>query len=474
MVAVGYPVGPKQLPLVNMVRWLHSPLQMLDALSARYGTVFSLRLPRRRKPMVFFAEPTAVRDLWTGDPEVLHAGEAAEILRPVLGENSLLLLDGERHLRERRLLLPPFHGDRMRAYGEVMRDVTQEAVADWPLGRAFPVHASMQAITLEVIMRAIFGVEQEDRLASRSDALVRWATVGTTRLGNALLLLTPPEHAARIRDLATRGLGRFLPWAPITRAQLHTNARIRELIVTRRREGTVGRQDVLSMLIEARDEQGRPMTDDELHDEMLTLLIAGHETTATTLAWTLHYLVQHPAHLARVVAEVRDVVADGPVRPDHGDRLVWLDAAIKETLRLMPIIPLVGRVLARPMRIGGIELPAGVAAVAAIYLVHRRADLWPEPTRWNPERFVGKKPDPTHYFPFGGGARRCLGMAFASYEMKIVLATILAQLDLAAATGERIRLVRRGITIAPSGGMPIVVTRRIARAPAQPGPTRRS
>jgi cytochrome P450 len=474
MVTSAYPAGPRQLPLVNMVRFFYAPLPMLDALAARYGTVFSLRLPRRREPMVFFAEPAAVRDLWTGDPEVLRAGEAAEILRAVLGENSLLLLDGERHLRERRLLLPPFHGERMRAYGDVMRDATLHAIADWPIGRAFPVHPSMQAITLEVIMRAIFGVEQEDKLAPLRDALVRWTTLGTTRLGNALLLLTPPSQAARIRNLATRGWGRLLPWASLTRAQLDTDARVRELIVARRRGGTTGRQDVLSMLIDARDEHGGAMTDDELHDEMLTLLVAGHETTATTLAWTLHYLVQHPAHLARVAAEVREVVGDGPVRPDDGERLVWLDAAIKETLRLMPIVPLIGRVLARPTRIGGVDLPAGVAVAGAIYLVHRRADLWPEPKRWDPARFVGKKPDPTHYFPFGGGTRRCLGMAFASYEMKIVLATVLAQLDLEAAPDHRVRLVRRAITVAPSGGMPIVVTRRTAGAHARPDPTRRS
>jgi cytochrome P450 len=187
---------------------------------------------------------------------------------------------------------------------------------------------------------------------------------------------------------------------------------------------------------------------------MLTLLVAGHETTATTLAWTLHHLLQNPEWLERVRAEVREVGTTDL------DKLVLLDAAIKETLRLTPIIPMVGRVLGKPMTIGGIDLPAGAVALACIYLVHRRADLWPDPQRFDPNRFVGKKVDPTTYFPFGGGARRCLGMAFASYEMKIVLATILARTDLAAAPGKKIKLVRRGITFAPSGGMPIVVTRR--------------
>jgi cytochrome P450 len=244
------------------------------------------------------------------------------------------------------------------------------------------------------------------------------------------------------------------------RAHRDTDRRVRELIAARRREGTAGRQDVLAMLLEARDEQGQPMTDDELRDEMLTLLVAGHETTATTLAWTLHHLLEHPEWYARVRAEVREVTAGGAVQPDHAERLVLLDAAIKETLRLVPIVPLVARRLTRAATIGGTALPAGAFAVAAIYLVHRRPDLWPDPARFDPSRFVGKKIDATHYFPFGGGTRRCLGMAFASYEMKIVLATILSKLELGAAPGERIRLVRRGITLAPSGGMPIVVRAR--------------
>jgi cytochrome P450 len=202
------------------------------------------------------------------------------------------------------------------------------------------------------------------------------------------------------------------------------------------------------------------MTDDQLHDEMLTLLLAGHETTATTLAWTLHHLLEHPAWLARCRNEVREVGTSDL------DKLVLLDAAIKETLRLTPIIPMVGRVLGKRTTIGGIDMPQGSIALACIYLVHRRPDLWPDPLRFDPSRFVGKKVDPSTYFPFGGGARRCLGMAFANYEMKIVLAEILARTELARAPGRAVKLVRRGITFAPSGGMPIVVTSRNEVRPA--------
>lgn len=439
-----------------MVKWVRTPLPWLDELAGRYGNVFTMTLPRLQAPLVVFAEPTAIREIFTGDPLSLNAGQANVILRPVLGKDSLLLLDGERHLRERRLMLPPFHGERMKAYGDAMRDTTLREVERWPVGRPFPVHESTQSITLDVIMQTIFGVGADDRrLAPLREALVRFTTLGTSRIGTAFLLMTPPERAPALQQMATRGLGKLLPWAPVVRAQIETDRVVREVIAARRREGTQGREDILSMLIDARDESGGAMTDDQLRDELLTLLVAGHETTATTLAWTLHHLLENPEWLARVRAEVREV------GPADLDKLVLLDAAIKETLRLTPILPMVGRILGKPMTIGGVDLPAGAGVLACIYLVHRRADLYPDPLRFDPSRFIGKKFDPATYFPFGGGVRRCLGMAFASYEMKIVLANILARVDLARAPGKKVKLVRRGITFAPSGGMPVVVTKRV-------------
>ena len=454
------PPGPDTRPILQMVRWLREPLPMLQDLSARFGTAFSVRVPRMEQPMVFFSDPAAVKQIWAGDPEVFRAGEANIILKSALGGNSILLLDGERHLRERRLMLPPFHGERMKAYGIAMRDAATREIETWPIGRPFPIQHSMQGITLDVIMRTIFGVEDEAKLAPLREALVRWTTLATSRLGTALLLLTPPEHAPKLYKLAASGVGRFMPWASIIKAQEDTDRVVRELIAARRRERTEGREDVLSMLLEARDERGQRMTDDELRDEMLTLLVAGHETTATTLAWTIHHLLSNPGWMSRVRAEIADVAGAAPIQPDQVDKLVLVDAAIKETLRLTPIIPLVARHLRKPSMVGGYELPAGAMAGACIYLVHHRADLYPDPERYDPGRFLGKKPDPTHYFPFGGGTRRCLGMAFATYEMRIVLATILSRVDLAAAPGPAVKLVRRGITLAPSGGMPVVVSAR--------------
>ena len=447
---------------VNIVRWYRAPLGMLKDLKAKHGNAFALKIPRQEEPMMIFAEPAAVKEIWNGDPEVLRAGEANIILRSALGRNSLLLLDGAEHLRERRLMLPPFHGDRMKAYGATMHDVTKREVERWPNNHPFAVHGSMQHITLDVIMRTIFGVSEGQGLDELRDALVRYTTLGTSKLGTAILLLSPPDYAERIQDLAANGLGRLLPWAPIVRAQRDTDRLVRQVIAQRRREGTAGRDDVLSMLLEARDENGAPMTDDELRDEMMTLLLAGHETTATTLAWALHHLLMNPEWLARVRAEVDEVVGvGGRVGTEHLERLVLVDAAVKETLRFTPIVPMVARRLSKPLTIAGRELPAGAVAAASIYLVHHRADLWPDPEKFDPNRFIGKKADPTHYFPFGGGTRRCLGMAFANYEMKVVLATILANVDISRAPGPPSRLVRRGITLAPSDGMRLIAQRRL-------------
>lgn len=426
---------------------------MLEELTAEYGNVFTLQLPRMPGAFVFFVEPAAIRDLWTGDPLKLNAGEANLILRAILGRNSLILLDGQRHLDERRMLLPPFHGERMKAYGDVMRDAALRECERWPVGREFRVHDAMQAITLDVIMRTIFGVAEGAELEELREALVRWTTLGTSRLGTAFLLLTPTNRVESVMAASTKGLGKLLPWAKIVRAQQDVDRLVRATIAARRRAGTTGREDVLSMLLEARDDKGVGLTDDQLRDEMLTLLVAGHETTATTLAWTLHHLLENP----RWMREVKEEAARGGTEV--------LDAAIKETLRLTPIIPIVGRRLVEPMTVGGVELPAGAFAIAPIYLVHRRADLWPDPTRFDPGRFIGKRVDPSTYFPFGGGARRCLGMAFATYEMRIVLQAILSRVELAAGTNHKVKLVRRGITFAPSGGMPVVVRKRLTAAP---------
>ena len=444
------PPGPTTPPLVQMLRFLGSPPAFLDDCHRRFGDTFTVRFPSipwlpANLPIVFMSDPAAVRDIFTGPGDQLWASQANVDLAPLLGERSLLLLEGRRHLRERRLMQPPFHGERMLAYGRTMQEVTARAVAGWPVGRSFPVHPEMQRITLGVIMRTVFGLADGPGFERLSVLLGRLLQVGT----NPLAAFFPLD------------LGPLTPWGRFRRLQREVADILLAEIARRRAAGGAG-DDVLSMLIAARDEAGNPMTDAELHDEMITLLVAGHETTATALAWAFHRILAHPAVLERLQAELAGVVGGTGLGPEHVARLEYLDATVKETLRLNPILPLVGRVLQSPLRIGDVDLPAGVVAAPCIYLAHRRADVWSEPTRFQPERFLGQPASPYTFFPFGGGVRRCIGMAFALYEMKVVLAEVLSRVRLRATPGVTVRVVARSITLAPSGGMPVVMDARAA------------
>jgi len=396
--------------------------------------------------MVVFSDLDAIKDIFTADPDALHGGEAqGPFLGPIIGWNSLLLLDGARHRRERRLLMPPFHGERMQIYGRVIREITDRAIDRWPIGRPFRVHPEMQAITLDVILRAVFGLDEEHALTRVRDTILR-----------ALHLFEGPAAPFLGIPVLQHELGGLSPWGRFVRCKRDLRRILHEEIVRRRTDGTAGRTDVLSMLVDARDEDGAPMTDDELFDEMFTILGAGHETTASSLAWTFCHVLPRPDVLDRIAAEHARVVGEGPVEPEHLPRLEYLDAVIKETARLTPVATQTTRHLMVPTRIGQRDLPAGVNVSAAIYATHHRADLWPDPERFDPDRFLGTRPEAYTFFPFGGGERRCLGAAFASFEMKVVLAQVLSRTRLRLAPGYRMRPLLRAITVAPSKGVPVI------------------
>jgi cytochrome P450 len=459
------PPGPSEPAPLQLARWLRDPLRVLDDCSRRFGDAFTFRFPKM-PPFVLFSHPTAIKEIFTADPEYARAGEANEVLRSIVGANSLLLLDGERHLRERKLMMPPFHGERMRQYGDVMREATAARMRSWEPGKPFTIHAETQAITLEVILRAVFGLEGE-RLTAMRALLTHFTEVGTSPLGTLMLLVTPAAYAEKVFNLGIDPIeiggrafdvSRLMPWSEITKAGRAVDAAIYAELARRRSElHAASRVDILSMLLAARDEHGNAMTDVELRDEMITLLLAGHETTATTLAWTVHFILSNPDVHARVVSELRAVTGGAPLKVDDAAKLEWLDATIKESMRLMPIINLVGRRLKAPHTLGGYDLPTGTGAVACIHLTHRRPELYPDPTRFDPARFVGQKPSPYEFFPFGGGTRRCIGMAFATYEMRIVLAELFARATLREIDGKDVEPVRRGITLAPKGGVKVVM-----------------
>jgi cytochrome P450 family 135 len=414
---------------------------MEDA-ARRYGDMFTLKIANEGT-WVFISHPDAVKQVFTGDPRLLHAGEANIVLLPVLGSHSVLLLDDDAHMAQRKLMLPSFHGERMRGYEQTMAEVAAREIERWPAGEPLSAWPTMQAITLEVIMRTVFGVRETERLERLGEALRDSLTIASQPVRMAMLAVLGPR---RIADLG------------LVRDKLRpTDELIYEEIRSRRRAPDLAeRDDVLSLLLQARHDDGSEMSDKELRDELMTLLVAGHETSATALAWALDALTHHPHVLERLRDEI-----------DSGDD-AYLEAVVKETLRLRPVIALVLRRLTEPMEIGGRMLPAGVTVAPCIYLLHRRPDVYDEPRAFRPERFLDKAPGTYTWIPFGGGVRRCLGASFAQFEMKIVLRELVSRLDIRAARAEPERRVRRAIVFAPERGGEVVVDRRAAAAVREP------
>ena len=443
------PPGPTAPSVVTLYRWLDHPYEFLEDCRDRYGDTFTLHFAGLPK-LAMYSRPEDVKDIFADDGDLLHAGEFNLSLRAFLGDHSVLMLDGAEHMRHRKLLLPPFHGERMQAYGQTMLDIADASIDEWPLYAPFALHARMQAITLQVILRTVFGLDVASRLEQFDDALTRVLDLATW----------PPLLIPAMQT----DLGRFSPWGRYLRRRSIADGMLLSEIRQRRVEGARGRRDVLSLLLEARDEQGRPMTDEELQGELITLLIAGHETSATALAWTFRWLLAKPELTARVQDELAGAEAQGPLTAERVAKLELLDAVARESLRLQPVVPLVGRILKRPSRVGGFDLPAGMGVVCSIYLAQRRASIYPNPGEFDPDRFLGKKFSPNEFFPFGGGVRRCIGMAFALYEMKMVLARVLARTTLALASTRPVRVVRRNITMTPSEGLRVRLVERRPRA----------
>jgi cytochrome P450 family 135 len=384
---------------------------------------------------VFLSDPEAIKQVFTGDPRLLHAGAANIVLLPVLGEHSVLLLDEPEHMTQRKLMLPPFHGKRMQAYREVMAQVAAEEIDGWPTDEPVRMRPRMQAVTLEVILRAVFGVGEGERLARLRDELRR-----------ALGLLAEQRRAIFLMILGPERIRRF---PPFRRLMDGIDELLYPEIEARRRSSDLAeRNDILSLLLQARHEDGRLMSDRELRDELMTLLVAGHETTATALSWAIELLARHPAELDRLESDLA-----------AGDD-TYLDAVIKETLRLRPVIALVLRKLMEPMEIGGRLLPAGVSVAPSIYLVHRRPEIYPQPERFRPERFIERPAGTYTWIPFGGGVRRCLGGAFAEFEMAVVLRELVTRRKLRPLREKPEHPVRSTITNVPNRGAEVLAIPR--------------
>jgi hypothetical protein len=439
---MSFPPGPRLPALVQAALVAASPYGFMTRRRKRYGDIFSSRFPFFGQ-VFYLAEPSLVKQVFTGDPTTFHAGEAnATAVGEALGENSLLTLDEGRHLSQRKLLLPPFHGEAVRRHTEVIAAATASEVARWPLRTAFALRPRMQAITLEVILRAVFGVRDDARM-DRFRALI-------PRLGDLTSVLD-------FMPVMQRDLGGLTPAARSRRVLAQVDELIYAEIAERRAEGEDGiaeREDMLSLLLAARHEDGSPMSDIELRDELMTLLAAGHETTATGLAWAFERLMRTPRVMERLLESLPD-----------GDE--YLDAVVKETLRIRPVVMDVARKLTRDVEVAGWRLPAGTMVIPAIAALHARPDLFPEPGEFRPERFLDGAPEPYAWIPFGGGVRRCIGAAFAQVEMRVVLREVLERVRLRAPSKRPERPRVRHVTVVPGRGCRAVVTERLV-APRRP------
>ena len=435
------PPEPANSPLVQTLRWTLRPLAFMQECRERYGDSFSLRFLGFERPMVLISDPAAIKALYTERSHGLPPGRNI-VLEPILGPQSLLLQEGAEHLTRRKLMLPAFHGERMRSYEAALEEIVTAEVDSWPLDREFPVHSRMQAVTLEAILRIVFGVADGPRLERLRGML---GTVLTETASPRTQLIALATRRFRGGNAFARFEGQLREVDDLLFAEIAEH---------RSKPDLERRGDILSMLMLAEFEDGGSMSDEELRDQLMTLLLAGHETTATALAWSFDLLLRHPEPLRRL----RDSLEAG-----EDD---YLRATIAESLRLRPVLPLAGRRLATDLVAGELELPAGTDVSPAIWLTHTRADVYPEPFAFRPERFLDGGPDTYGWIPFGGGIRRCIGASFAEFEMRIVLREVLTRCDLRKASPLPERTGRRNITLSPKDGTPVVVTgRRPAREP---------
>jgi cytochrome P450 len=427
----GLPPGPPYPAAIQGMGFWTRPLAFLERCRDRYGKRFTLRFPLA-PPFVMLTEPDQLKQVFTASADVLHPGQGARVLEPVVGSNSVILLDGGPHMEQRKLMLPAFHWEKMGRLSGVMAEVAEREVASWPRETPIELHPRMQRLTLEVILRAVFGLDPGPRLDGLREGLREMLAFGDRYVS----LLPIPEGSA-----AARVLERVGPFARFRRLQEGTDRLLFELIDERRRDDRE-RDDVLGILLAARHEDGSPMSDQEVRDELLTLLVAGHETTASSLGFAFEHLPHRPDVLNRLRDEIES---------DDGD--AYLTATIQETLRRRPVLPnSAPRLVVEPFEVGGWTYPTGVCLVPNAYLVHHDPDIYPDPYAFRPERFLDESPGTYTWIPFGGGRRRCLGASFAMLEMKLVFRAVLGACDLRP-VGDGFEIARRrNITIRPGRG----------------------
>jgi cytochrome P450 len=430
----GVPPGPSTPIALQTLGMMTRQRPYLERLRRRYGNMFSIKVISLG-PMVVLADPELIKHTFMADPKTLHAGSRSP-LRQVLGDNSLLGIDEEHHMEQRKLLLPPFKGQRMKAYEPLIEEIAIAEIESWPVGVEFPTAKSMQRITLRAILRAVFGASGA-RLHELEALLPAWTDQG--------------QHLSRFPQIQ-KDLGRFSPWGRFLRLRAKVDAILDTLIEDARRDPDLGeRPDVLALMVQARREDGSELSNAEIRDQLVTMLAAGHETTAHTLSWAVERLRRHPDVLARLVDEV-----------DAGGKALR-DATIREVQRMRPVISFAGRHTMKPFEVGGYRIPRGKLIGLSAGLTHYDPNLFPHPDRFDPDRFLDTRPDTYAWIPFGGGIRRCIGATFAHMELDVVLRVILERVTFAPTTAPDEPWKFKGVAWSPAGGGMAYVTRRAAR-----------
>ena len=432
----------KQSSLQQKFQWIFKPDEYMSSGMQQAPDMFMAEIAAGGD-YIFVNHPEGMRQMITSDRDKFFAsGKDNQLLRPLVGDNSLFLIEGDRHKQRRKLLLPPFHGERMHSYGKLICDLTHNIIKQLEPERPFVARQTTQQISLQVILEAVYGLQDGERSQQLRERLITFGNIFESTLSSAMLFL----------PWLQQDLGAWSPWGNFVRQRKAIDEAIYQELASRRSQDYSQREDILSLMMSARDEEGEALTDIELRDELMTLMLAGHETTATAIAWALYWVHRQPEIKTKLRAEIASLGTD----PDPMEiaKLPYLDAVCKETLRIYPVAMLTfPRVVQKPLELIGYKLEPGQVVVGCIYLLHQREDIYPQPHLFKPERFLVREFSPYEFFPFGGGKRRCIGEALAKLELKLVVATIIANYELELIDDQPEPPARRGVTLAPKTGV---------------------
>ena len=436
--------GPKSSSFVQLLNWIFRPLDFLEECDRAYGDIFNLKL-MGLPPFTIISNPQGIQEILSVDAQKFDSGRTNDLARSLLGDNSLVLMDGDNHRRQRKLMMPPFHGEKVKSYAQTICQITDKAIARWQDSQAFVAQKAMQDITLETILHVVFGLSEGERYQQIKPPLIE------------LLDLTgsPIKASVIFLPFLQKDLGKWSPWGRVELCKRKIYSLLQAEIDERRTNPESAGNDVLSLMMSAEDEAGQGLSDIELKDQMMTLLVAGHETTATALSWAFYWIHKLPTVKEKLLAELDSFEDDSD--PLSITRLPYLTAVCNETLRIYPVAFMAFLRFAKsPIEVMGHEFEAESMLAPAIYLTHRRQDLYPEPKKFKPERFLERQYSTYEFLPFGGGNRRCIGYALALMEMKLVIATVMTNCNLSLVSDRPVVPKRRGATVAPHNGVPLV------------------